>query len=85
MRPRLATPSPSSSAVDRRARELFDQDMRRSHAHTDRIFAFLMIGQWVASILFAVVMGWWFFGERMDRQKILAACIIVSGVVLLRL
>ena len=37
------------------------------------------------SILFAVVMGWWFFGERMDRQKILAACIIVSGVVLLRL
>ena len=37
------------------------------------------------SILFAVVIGWIVFGERMDRQKILAAGLIVAGVALTRL
>jgi drug/metabolite transporter (DMT)-like permease len=37
------------------------------------------------SILFAVLLGWLFFGERMDRGKGLAALLIVSGVVLTRL
>ena len=37
------------------------------------------------SILFAVLIGWWVFGERMDKQKCLAAILIVAGVVLTRL
>ncbi|MCW1934358.1 EamA family transporter [Pararhodobacter zhoushanensis] len=37
------------------------------------------------SILFAVLIGWWFFGDRMDRGKVLAALLIVAGVVLTRL
>jgi len=36
------------------------------------------------SILFAVMIGWWFFGERMDRGKMVAAGLIVGGVVLTR-
>ena len=37
------------------------------------------------SILFAVLIGWLAFGERMDRQKWIAAVLIVSGVVATRL
>ncbi len=37
------------------------------------------------SILFAVLIGWLAFGDRMDRQKIMAAGLIVTGVVLTRL
>ena len=37
------------------------------------------------SILFAVLIGWLVFGERMTRGKALAACVIVSGVILTRL
>jgi drug/metabolite transporter (DMT)-like permease len=37
------------------------------------------------SILFAVLIGWLAFGERMDRGKILAAVLIVAGVALTRL
>ena len=37
------------------------------------------------SILFAVLIGWLVFGERMTRSKALAAVIIVAGVVLTRL
>tara|TARA_R110002073_G_scaffold87564_15_gene207955 strand:+ start:12116 stop:12952 length:837 start_codon:yes stop_codon:yes gene_type:complete len=37
------------------------------------------------SILFAVLIGWRFFGERMDRGKALAAVLIVAGVMLTRL
>jgi drug/metabolite transporter (DMT)-like permease len=36
------------------------------------------------SILFAVLIGWRFFGERMDRGKALAAVLIVAGVMLTR-
>ncbi|PVH30469.1 EamA family transporter [Pararhodobacter oceanensis] len=36
------------------------------------------------SILFAVLIGWWFFGERMDRGKAAAALLIVAGVILTR-
>jgi drug/metabolite transporter (DMT)-like permease len=37
------------------------------------------------SILFAVLMGWLVFGEKMDRGKAVAAGLIVGGVVLTRL
>lgn len=37
------------------------------------------------SILFAVLIGWIAFGDRMDRGKALAAGLIVAGVVLTRL
>ncbi len=37
------------------------------------------------SILFAVLIGWLAFGERMDRVKVIAALLIVSGVCLTRL
>jgi len=37
------------------------------------------------SILFAVLIGWLVFGDRMDRQKIMAAGLIVTGVLLTRL
>ena len=37
------------------------------------------------SILFAVLIGWLWFGERMTRSKALAAVVIVSGVMLTRL
>ncbi|MEY5038732.1 MAG: hypothetical protein RL472_1838 [Pseudomonadota bacterium] len=37
------------------------------------------------SILFAVLIGWLVFGERMTRGKALAALVIVSGVMLTRL
>jgi drug/metabolite transporter (DMT)-like permease len=37
------------------------------------------------SILFAVVIGWLVFGERMSRDKALAALVIVAGVMLTRL
>lgn len=36
------------------------------------------------SILFAVLIGWLVFGERMDHQKMLAAGLIVAGVVVTR-
>ncbi|MFZ1468418.1 MAG: DMT family transporter [Paracoccaceae bacterium] len=37
------------------------------------------------SILFAVLIGWLFFGERMGRDKAIAAAVIVTGVILSRL
>jgi drug/metabolite transporter (DMT)-like permease len=37
------------------------------------------------SILFAVLIGWLVFGDRMDRGKAVAAFMIVGGVVLTRL
>ncbi len=37
------------------------------------------------SILFAVLLGWMVFGERMDRAKIVAAGVIVAGVAITRL
>lgn len=37
------------------------------------------------SILFAVLIGWLVFGERMTRNKAIAAALIVAGVVLTRL
>ena len=37
------------------------------------------------SILFAVLIGWWVFREVMNRQKALAALLIVAGVVLTRI
>ncbi len=37
------------------------------------------------SILFAVLIGWLGFGERLTRGKVLAAAVIVSGVMLTRL
>lgn len=37
------------------------------------------------SILFAVLIGWLAFGDRMDRGKALAALMIVAGVILTRL
>ena len=37
------------------------------------------------SILFAVLIGWLVFGEPMDRGKIIAAALIVGGVMLTRL
>ena len=37
------------------------------------------------SILFAVLIGWLGFGERMSRAKALAALVIVAGVVITRL
>ncbi|MGI3183700.1 EamA family transporter [Nioella aestuarii] len=37
------------------------------------------------SILFAVLLGWLLFGDKMDRGKIVAAVLIVSGVILTRL
>jgi drug/metabolite transporter (DMT)-like permease len=37
------------------------------------------------SILFAVLIGWLVFGERMDRSKALAAFIIIAGVMATRL
>ena len=37
------------------------------------------------SILFAVLIGWLAFGERMDRGKALSAALIVGGVMVTRL
>lgn len=37
------------------------------------------------SILFAVLIGWLAFGERMTGEKLIASLIIVSGVILTRL
>ena len=37
------------------------------------------------SILFAVLIGWFFFHEKMGKGKIIAACLILTGVVLTRL
>ena len=37
------------------------------------------------SILFAVLIGWIAFGEKMSGEKALAACVIVAGVLLTRL
>ena len=37
------------------------------------------------SILFAVLIGWLVFGERMDKQKAVAAALIVAGVIITRL
>ena len=37
------------------------------------------------SILFAVLLGWLVFGDRMDRSKAAAAGLIVLGVVLTRI
>jgi drug/metabolite transporter (DMT)-like permease len=37
------------------------------------------------SILFAVLIGWLFFHEKISRTKALAALVIISGVILTRL
>ncbi len=37
------------------------------------------------SILFAVLIGWLAFGERMTKDKAIASCLIVGGVILTRL
>lgn len=37
------------------------------------------------SILFAVLIGWWVMGDKMDRGKVFAAALIISGVVLTRI
>lgn len=37
------------------------------------------------SILFAVLIGWIVFGERMDRQKAIASGLILTGVIITRL
>lgn len=37
------------------------------------------------SILFAVFIGWFFFSDRMDTQKGIAAALIVAGVIVTRL
>jgi len=37
------------------------------------------------SILFAMLLGWALFGDRMDRTKIIAGGLIVAGVLLTRL
>lgn len=37
------------------------------------------------SILFAILLGWAVFGDRIDRQKIVAGALIVAGIVLTRL
>jgi drug/metabolite transporter (DMT)-like permease len=37
------------------------------------------------SILFAVLIGWLAFGERMDRTKVTAAALILGGVILMRI
>jgi drug/metabolite transporter (DMT)-like permease len=37
------------------------------------------------SILFAVLIGWLAFGERMDRDKVVAIGVILTGVILTRL
>ena len=37
------------------------------------------------SILFAVLIGWVAFGERMDRDKVMAISVILTGVMLTRL
>ncbi|WP_376877234.1 DMT family transporter [Albirhodobacter sp. R86504] len=37
------------------------------------------------SILFAVLIGWLWFGERMSRNKAIAALLIVAGVIITRL
>lgn len=37
------------------------------------------------SILFAVLLGWLVFGDRIDKQKAIAAALIVAGVVVTRL
>lgn len=45
----------------------------------------LVAGLRETSILFAVLIGWAVFGERLDRTKALAALLIVTGAVLTRL
>jgi drug/metabolite transporter (DMT)-like permease len=37
------------------------------------------------SILFAILIGWLFFGEAMGKQKVVAAALIVCGVILTRI
>ena len=37
------------------------------------------------SILFAVLLGWLLFGDRMDKSKIIASVLILAGVMLTRL
>ena len=37
------------------------------------------------SILFAVLIGWLFFAEKLSRTKALAALVILSGVLVTRL
>lgn len=38
-----------------------------------------------SSILFAVLIGWLFFGETMRREKLVAAALIIAGLMLTRL
>jgi drug/metabolite transporter (DMT)-like permease len=45
----------------------------------------LVAGLRETSILFAVLLGWAFFAERLDRMKALAALLIVAGAILTRL
>ena len=59
-------------------------------AHTDFVFSIWaeetgFVGALSVICLFAVLIGWLVFGERMTRWKALASIIIVAGVMLTRL
>src|SRR5688572_12272149 len=54
MQPSIKNTSSTSAA---RAQELFDQQWRENGARTDRMFAVLMILQWVAAIVTALVIS----------------------------
>ena len=58
-----------------------DDGIDEAEAVADEVVAALR----ETSILFAVLIGWLVFGERMTGEKALAALIIVSGVLLTRL
>ena len=48
-------------------------------------YFFLVAALRETSILFAVLIGWLAFGEKMTRGKALAALVIVGGVMVTRL
>ncbi|MDQ6940688.1 MAG: hypothetical protein M3119_11085, partial [Verrucomicrobiota bacterium] len=54
---KITTKSPPSSGSAELAEELFLQHRQKIYRQTDRIFAILMLGQWLVAILLASVIS----------------------------
>ena len=77
-------PLSEPSLMVRRAEDLFAQHQHGIHRHTDRVFALLMVLQWIAGILFALwvsPLAW--FGTASRTHVHVWAAIFLGGAICL--
>jgi len=55
--PRRATNTVAHASTAKRASELFSENKQSIYQHTDRLFVYLMVLQWLAGIVFALLIS----------------------------